>query len=84
MATTTPPNLVQLFTVNGPMWIDARQLAGSKTHLTIYTARGNKLKEVGRTKHIRENAELGVHRENLFASRELAEAAFEQFFTQHH
>lgn len=81
---TTSPNLVQLFTVHGSMWVDARQLATGRTHLTIYTARGNKLKETGKTKHIRECAEFGVHRENLFASRELAEAAFEQFFNAKH
>lgn len=81
---TTQPNLVQMFTVHGSMWIDAHQLVTGRTHLTIYTARGNKLKETGMTQQVRENAEFGVHRENLFASRELAEVAFEQFFNAKH
>lgn len=71
------PNLVKLFTDQGAMFIDAAQLLGKRTHLTIYTSRGNKLKDAGATKEIRENASYGVHRDNLFASQELCDAATE-------
>ena len=68
------PNLVKLFTVDGSVHIDTAQLARQKRHLTIYTAHGNLLSEFGRTKEIRESASWGIHFENLFASRDLAEA----------
>lgn len=71
------PNLVKLFTVHGPMYIDTKQLSGTKTLLTIYTSQGKRLKDVGRTQEIRERAMYGVHRDNLYASHELAEAASE-------
>jgi hypothetical protein len=67
-------NLVRLHTINGPMWIDTRQLNTARTHLTIYTRAGRKLSETARTAQARENASYGVHRDNLFASPELAEA----------
>lgn len=71
------PNLVKLFTAHGPMYIDTAQLAGRRLHLTIYTSMGNKVKDVGTTKDIRENAMYGVHRDNLYATQELADAATE-------
>ena len=69
-------NLQRLFTRHGPIYIDADQLArkiatGGRI-LTIYTARGNKLAEVGKTEEIRVKAGWGVHYSNLFASPELA------------
>jgi len=67
-------NLVRLYTVNAPMYVDTRQLSSWCTRLTIYTKTGLKVSETARTKQARENASCGVHRDNLFASPELAEA----------
>lgn len=69
------PNLVKLFTAHGAMYIDTKQLASERKLLTIYTSRGNRLRDVGATKDIRERASYGVNRENLYASQELADAA---------
>ena len=68
-------NLVKLYTCYGPMFIDTKELARRRTHLTIYTQKGNKVRITGRTKEIREQANYGVHFDNLYASQELAEAA---------
>lgn len=65
-------NLVQLFTIDGALWIDTKQLNGPRTCLTIYTRCGNRLKDVGRTLAIRERAMFGVHRDNLFATHDKA------------
>lgn len=66
-------NLVKLYTVHGPMWIDTAQLNGGRLHcLTIYTRTGRKLSDTARTKAAREDASYGVHPENLFASPALA------------
>lgn len=67
-------NPVKLYTCHGLMWIDTEQLNGARTNLTIYTARGNKLCDVAKTQTLRDQAAFGVHRENLFASQELADA----------
>ncbi len=69
------PNLVKMFTVHGAMYIDTNQLASGCSHLTIFTSRGNRLKDVGATQDVREFAMYGVHRDNLYASQELADAA---------
>lgn len=75
------PNLVKLFTVNGPMYIDTHQLAQqSRNILRIYTSRGNRLMDVGRTARIREIAGFGVHRNNLFATQELAKKDMERIY----
>lgn len=76
------PNLVKLFTAYGPVYIDTKQLARRRTLLTIYTARGNRLKDVGRTREIRERAEYGVHIDNLYATPELAVAAAEAAYAE--
>lgn len=68
-------NLVKLFTSHGGMYIDTNQLSSERKLLTIYTSRGNRLKDVGATQEIRERASYGVHRDNLYASQELADAA---------
>jgi hypothetical protein len=73
-------NLVKLFTIDGPVWVDTRQLSGRRTLLTMYTARGNKCKDTGRTKDVREKAAYGVHRDNLYATMELARAAYDALF----
>ena len=65
-------NLVKQYTCNGPMWVDADQLAYRTHRLTIYTSRGNRKSDVAKTKEERERAEFGVHPANLFAT--LAEA----------
>jgi len=75
-------NLVQLFTAHGALYVDTAQLARRRMHLTIYTARGNLLKIVGKTQKIREQAAYGVHFENLFASQELADAASDAIYRQ--
>lgn len=67
-------NIIKLFTVDGPIYIDSNQLNGPRKLLTIYTARGNKLSRVARTEKERESASYGVHRDNLFATQELAKA----------
>ena len=72
-------NLVKLHTDTASYWIDTNQLASSRVVLSIYTASGKKLSLVGRTKNIRENLS-SVHRDNLFATREMAVAAFKKFF----
>lgn len=73
-ATPEKKNLVKLYTTHGEMWIDTRQLASGRTLLTIYSSRGKRLKDVGRTEEIRMRAQYGVHRENLYATQELADA----------
>lgn len=62
-------NLVKLYSHNGPMLIDTRQLAGSRTLLTIYTLRGNRLIDTERGQRM---PCTSVHRDNLYASKELA------------
>lgn len=79
--TEPKPNLVKLFTVNGPMYIDTHQVAQqSRNILRIYTSRGNRLMDVGRTARIREIAGFGVHRNNLFATQELAKKDMERIY----
>lgn len=73
-------NLVKLFTKHEAMYVDTDQLARGRKLLTIYTSRGHKLKEVGATREIREKASWGVHRDNLFASQTLADAAYDRIF----
>jgi predicted DNA binding protein len=68
-------NLVRLFTSHGCIYIDTIQLSSGRKLLTIYTSRGNRLNDVGATQEIRERASYGVHRDNLYASQELADAA---------
>lgn len=76
-------NLIMLFTDNGPVYVDTTQLANrSRTILTMYTARGNRLKDVGSTKAIRDAAAYGVHRENLYATQDLADAASAKIFAE--
>jgi len=67
--------LVKLYTAHGTMYVDTAELASKKLRLRIYTARGNKLSDVSSSQKIRKQASYGVHRENLFASQELADAA---------
>lgn len=62
-------NLVKLWSHNGPMLIDTHQLAGPRTLLTIYTLRGNRLMDTVRGQLM---PSTSVHRENLYASKELA------------
>ena len=75
-------NLVKLFTSHQSVFVDTAQLASGRTHLTIYTSHGNCLKDVGATQEIRENARYGVHRDNLYASKELADAATDAIFRE--
>lgn len=72
--------LIRLFTAHGPIHVDAAQLARRRTRLTIYTARGFRVADVGRTRDIREHAAFGVHFENLFATQELADAATDAIY----
>lgn len=67
-------NIIKLFTVDGPIHIDSNQLNGPRKLLTIYTAAGEKMKHAAPTEKERESASFGVHRDNLFASQELAKA----------
>lgn len=71
-------NIIKLFTAHGAIYVDSAQLAGKRTILTIYTARGKKLSDSARTHQERIDAGFGVHRDNLYASPELAEAAYER------
>lgn len=66
-------NLVKCYTINGSVYIDTEQLDSGITNLTIYTCRGNRLADTAKTKRARTQAESWVHRDNLFASRDLAE-----------
>ena len=66
-------NLVKFHTINGSVYIDTEQLNSGITNLTIYTCRGNRLADTGKTKMARTQTESWVHRDNLFASRDLAE-----------
>lgn len=75
-------NLVKLFTAHGAMHVDTADLLSGRIRLTIYTARGNRLKDVGTTQKIREQASYGVHRDNLYASQELADAATDAIFRE--
>ena len=63
------PNLVKLYSHNGPMLIDTAQLAGPRTLLAIYTSRGNRLMDTVRGQLM---PCTSVHRDNLYASKELA------------
>jgi hypothetical protein len=62
------------------MYVDTQQLAAGRKLLVIYTSRGNRLSAVGKTKAIRVKAGWGVHVANLFASHDLALAAYAHFF----
>lgn len=76
-------NLITLFTSHGPVHVDTAQLARlGRTRLTMYTATGKKLSEVGRTKEIRERSQYGVHRDNLYASQALADAATDRLLAE--
>ena len=75
-------NLQKLFTCNGPMYVDASQLQGLRKILTIYTARGNRLADVGKTNEVRQRAMYGVHKDNLVPTQELAEANRERIWTE--
>ncbi len=55
------PNLVELYTFNGPVYIDTRDLDSGITNLKAYTCEGLWL------------LEARVQRDKLFASRDLAE-----------
>lgn len=70
------PNLVKLFTIRGPLMVDTRQL-NDETYsiLTIYTLDGMRKIDVARDDRERMLASYGVHRENLYGSIELAQAA---------
>lgn len=67
-------NIIKLFTIDGPIHIDSNQLNSNRRLLTIYTAEGDKMSYVAPTEKERENASYGVHRDNLFATQELAKA----------
>lgn len=70
-------NLVKLYTHNGVVLIDTAQHETGKTLLTIYTLRGNRLYD---TKRGQEMSCCSVHRNNLFASKELANAHREAIY----
>jgi len=72
------PNPVKLYTINVPLLVDTNQLNSERTILRIYDSKGRKLSDTGRTAAIREAASFGVHRDNLFASRQLAEKNMER------
>ena len=55
------PNLVELYTFNGPVYIDTRELDSGITNLKAYTCEGLW------------SFDARVQRDKLFASRELAE-----------
>lgn len=55
------PNLVELYTFNGPVYVDARELDSGITNLKAYNCDGLWLPDAR------------VRREQLFASRDLAE-----------
>ena len=55
------PNLVELYTFNGPVYIDTRELDSGITNLKAYTCEGLW------------SPEARVQRDKLFASRDLAE-----------
>lgn len=77
------PNIVELFWVEGPVYVDTAELARlGKTRLTMYTATGKRLSEAGRTRTIRERAENGIHRDNLYASLALAVADSEKMYAE--
>lgn len=67
-------NLVKLYTHNSSVYINTAELNSEKKLLRMYTKTGAKLSEVGRTAKIREFAANGCHRNNLYASKKLAEA----------
>lgn len=70
------PNLVKLFTIRGPLMIDTRQLNDEHySVLTIYTLDGIRKVDAARDERERLLASYGVHRENLYASIELAHTA---------
>jgi len=73
------PNLVKLYTVHGAMLIDTAQLnRPSRIRLTIYNMRGIRKVDAARSENEKLKFAYGVHRDNLFASRELAEANMER------
>lgn len=73
-------NLLKLYTRHGAIYVDGDQLEGSRNLLTIYTRNGNRKSETARTQEERERASFGVHRDNLYASKALADAATDRIF----
>ena len=55
------PNLVELYTFDGPVYVDTRELDSGITNLKAYTCEGIWC------------SDARVHREKLFASQDLAE-----------
>lgn len=75
--------LVRLYTANGPLWVSAEQLNGTREQLSIYTDRGtrrcdSRAAEPGGVWHMRTT----VHRANLFATLELAIADRERIYAE--
>jgi hypothetical protein len=71
-------NLVKLYTVDGEIYVDTRELANpNRAYVTAYTADGEKVKETNKTDDLPESA---VHQRNLFGSMELAIADFKRTF----
>lgn len=72
-------NLVKLYTIHGPLWVDTGQFNQSwRRCLTIYTSHGNRAEFTAKTEADRQRVMWGVHRDNLFASRQLAEAQYQR------
>lgn len=73
------PNLIKLYTIHGPKLIDSNQLASGRTQLSIYTRTGKRLIDTRRGESMHKNGEgTTVHKDNLFASMELAEANYKR------
>jgi hypothetical protein len=75
------PNLVRLFYYGGSVYVDTAQLVNLKRNqLSVYTNRGNRLCDVLEKQG--KNESSTIHRENVFASAELATADYETFWAQ--
>lgn len=70
-------NLVKLYTYNQCVLIDTTQLSSGRTQLTIYTLRGNRLYDTKRGQNM---PCCTVHKDNLFASKELAKENMDRIY----
>ncbi len=76
------PNLVRLYYQGGSCYVDTAQLANLKrTQLSIYTNRGNRLCDV--LERQGRNESTTVHRDNLFATPEMAQADYDSFWAKY-
>lgn len=72
-------NLIQLYTIHGPVLVDTGQLNSGRTQLSIYTKTGKRLIDTKRGEAMHKNGQgTTVHKDNLFACVGLAEENYQR------